>query len=82
MATKQNHWAPIAKNLVDDLRKQWGLGWETLGPGLRQALAAERVLAVVCGWRTVSGDGKGVVEDATALRLEVMRLVNPERYVE
>lgn len=75
-STDSAHWRPIAKSLVSDLRKNWGLGWDSLGLAFRRALVAERVLATVCSWPESTSDK--AISNALALRLEAMRLIDPE----
>lgn len=85
MKTDSKHkgpWADLAKDIATELRRKWGLGWQALGPDLRQALAAERVLVVVCSWRTAKGEAAELAKDAGELRPEVMKLVNPAGWTE
>jgi hypothetical protein len=58
MATKLKP-NPLFVNILADLKKEWGYGWEVLGPNLRKALIAERLFI-----SAASQDEEGVSDAA------------------
>lgn len=45
----------VVQNAIAECRKHWGGGWMALGPDLRSALVAQRVLSVIAR-QDVEGD--------------------------
>jgi len=54
---------PLFTDILANLKKEWGYGWEALGPNLRKALIAERL------FYSAASQDEEFVSDASVRRI-------------